>query len=195
MSDAAPGPYRHTAVGRKVLVSLVPVICPPRFAHLADPIVDHLALTLGSSPVVLRKGFDAGLLTYDLGALLFHRRRAHKLVGDAAERYYASWEHGPTPVHVQFARAVNQLMSLSCYEQPEVMDAVGYRVAPWIEEVKRKRLTVYKDDVAAQAAQILAPDPLRPGFRIETSRAAPARGERRVGDGRRTRAPRGCPPR
>jgi hypothetical protein len=165
MSD--PATYQHTALGRKVLRSLVPVICPPEFAHLADAIVDHLALTLGASPLLIRKGFDAGLLTYDLGALPFHRRRAHKLVGDAAERYFASWERGPTPVHLQFARALNQLMSLSCYEQPEVTEAIGYRVGPWIEEVTKKRLTVYKDDAAKQAAQILAPDPLRPGFRID----------------------------
>jgi hypothetical protein len=57
-------------------------------------------------------------------------------------------------------------MSLACYEQPEVMDAIGYRVAPWIEEVTRKRLTVFAADVRAQEAQILAPDPLRPGVDV-----------------------------
>ena len=65
-------------------------------------------------------------------------------------------------MHVQFARALNQLMSLSCYEQPEMLDAIGYRPAPWIAEVTKKRLTVYADDVRRQQAQILAPDPLRP---------------------------------
>src|SRR3954467_4944940 len=106
-----PAPYEHTKIGRKVLVSLVPVICAPEYAHLADAIVDHLALTLGASPPLLRKGFDAGLLTYDLGAIPFHGRRAHKLTGEPAERYFASWEHGPTPLHTQLARALNQLMS------------------------------------------------------------------------------------
>ncbi|MBL0220986.1 MAG: hypothetical protein IPQ07_44840 [Myxococcales bacterium] len=162
-----PIPYQHTALGRKVLVSLVPVICPPQFVHLADAIVDHLALTLGASPMLLRKGFDAGLLTYDLGALPFHRKRAHKLTGEAAERYYASWEHGPTPLHVQFSRAINQLMSLSCYEQREVTEAIGYQLEGWIAEVTNKRLTVFKDDVQKQATQLLAPDPLRPGFRMD----------------------------
>lgn len=165
MTDAAT--YRHTEVGRKVLISLVPVICPPEFGHLAEAIVDHLALTIGASPRVVRKALAAGLLTYDLGALPVHRRRAHKLTGDAAERYYTSWEHGLTPLHVQFARALNQLMSLSCYEQPAVMDAIGYHPAAWIDEVTRKRLTVYRDDARRQQAQILAPDPLRPGVQIE----------------------------
>lgn len=165
MSDHEP--YTHSPLGRKVLVSLVPVICPPQFVHLADAIVDHLALTLGASPALVRKGFGAGLVTYDLGALPFHGARAHKLTGDAAERYFVSWERGPTPLHLQFARAINQLMSLSCYEQPEVTEAVGYRPGPWIEEVTKKRLTVYKDDAQKQAAQVLAPDPLRPGFRMD----------------------------
>jgi hypothetical protein len=69
-------------------------------------------------------------------------------------------------VHVQFARALNQLMSLSCYEMPEMMERVGYRPGPWIEEVTQRRLTVYRDDVRKQEAQILAPDPLRPGVRV-----------------------------
>lgn len=164
-------PYQHTAIGRKVLRSLVPVICPPQFAHLAEPIVDHLALTLGASPMVLQKGFDAGLLAYDLGSIPRHLRRAHTLTGDAAERYYGSWEHGLTPVHVQFARAINQLMSLACYEQPEVTAAIGYHPAAWIDEVTRKRLTLYPEAVRAQEAQVLAPDPLRPGVDVGALRA------------------------
>ena len=89
-------------------------------------------------------------------------RRARADSPEAAERYYASWEHGPTPLQVQFARAVNQLMSLSCYEQPEMMERLGYRPAPWIEEVRHKRLTVHASDVRRQEAQVTAPDPLRP---------------------------------
>lgn len=168
MSD--PSDYDHTPLGRKVLLSLVPVVCPKKLAHLAEDIVSHMALTLGASPPLLGKGFKAGLITYDLGALPFHAKRAHKLTGDAAEKYYASWEHGPTPVHVQFARGIKQLMSLACYEQPEAMESIGYRVGPWIEEVKHKRLTVFKADADRQAAQILAPDPLRPSFRMDKLR-------------------------
>lgn len=156
--------YQHTPTARAVLRSLVPVICPPEAAPLADAIVDHMALTLGASPPLLQRGLSAGLLTYDLGALPRYRVRARALTGDAAERYFASWEHGPTPLQVQLARGINQLMSLACYEQPAMMERVGYRPGPWIEEVTRKRLSVYRDDVRRQEAQILAPDPLRPGL-------------------------------
>jgi hypothetical protein len=155
--------YQHTPTSRAVLLSLVPVICPVEAHGLAEAIVDHMALTLGAAPALLRKGFGAGLATYDLGAIPRYARRARHLTGDKAEKYFASWAHGFTPLHRQLAAALNQLMSLSCYEQPAMTERVGYRVAPWIEEVTKKRLAVFKDDVRKQEEQILAPDPLRPG--------------------------------
>jgi hypothetical protein len=161
--------YQHSKTARLVLRSLVPVICPLEAAPLADAIVDHVALSLGSAPALVQRAFAAGVVAYDLGALPRYLRRAHALTGDRAEAYYASWEHGITPVHVQFARAVNQLVSLACYEQPAMMEAIGYRVAPWIEEAKAKRLRVFGDDVRAQEARILAPDPLRPRRKREVA--------------------------
>jgi hypothetical protein len=168
MSDLAP--YKLTSTGRKVALSLVPVICPPRFVHLADAIIDDFELSIAASPPLLRTGLAAGLAGYDLASLPRYRRRAHLLTGADAERYFASWEHGITPMQVQLARGLNQLISLSCYEMPEVMEAVGYRPAAWIDEVTKKRLTVFADDVKKQEAQIIAPDPLRPGFDIDRVR-------------------------
>jgi len=154
--------YRHSETSRAVLRSLVPVICPPEAQPLADAIVDHMALSIGAAPPLVRRGLAAGLATYDAGALPRYRRRARHLEPAAAERYFESWEHGPTPLHVQLARGVNQLMSLACYEQPAMMERVGFRPGPWIDEVRRRRLTVYADDVRRQEAAVLAPDPLRP---------------------------------
>src|SRR5688572_10835795 len=108
--------YRHSRTARAVLRSLVPVICPPEAVPLGDAIVDHLEHTLAAAPALLQRGFAVGLVAYDLGALPRHGRRARALRGDAAERYYASWEQGVTPLQVQLARGINQLMSLSCYE-------------------------------------------------------------------------------
>ena len=159
--------YSHSPTTRAVLRSLVPVICPPEAAPLADAIVEHMALTIGASPAILQKLIGTGMTAYDVGALPRFFRRAQKLDAVRAETYFQSWEHGVTPLHVQFARAMNQLMSLSCYEQPEMMERVGFRPAPWIEQVRHKRLTVFKDDVAKQEAQVLAPDPLRPAARRE----------------------------
>jgi hypothetical protein len=162
--------YRHSSTTRAVLHSLVPVICPPEAGALGDAIVEHVALTLGASPVMLQRGFAIGLRVYDLGALPGYRSRARSLAGERAERYFASWERGTSP-QVQLARGINQLMSLACYEQPEMMERLGYRPAPWIAEVTRRRMTVYRDDVRRQEAQILAPDPLRPNAQIKRGRA------------------------
>jgi hypothetical protein len=154
--------YEHGPTARAVLRSLVPVICPPEAARLADAIVDHMALTFGATPPIIQRALGAGLVTYDLGAIPRYLRRAQALSPAKAEAYYASWEHGPTPLHTQFARALNQIMSLACYEQPEIMASVGYLPEPWIAEVTKKRLTVFADDIRRQDVQILAPDPLRP---------------------------------
>jgi hypothetical protein len=159
--------YRHNRTTRQVLRSLIPVICPPEAVEIGDAIVEHMALTLAAAPAIVRHGFAAGLFAYDLAALPRHGRRARSLRGERAERHYASWEHGPTALQVQLARAINQLMSLSCYEQPEMTERLGYRPGPWITEVTHHRLTVYRDDVRRQAVQILAPDPLRPGARVK----------------------------
>jgi hypothetical protein len=158
-----------TPTMRAVLKSLVPVICPPEAEALADAIVDHMALTIGVLPPLMQKGLAAGILTYDLGAVARHGRRAQSLPAAKAEAYYETWEHGITPLHVEFAKALNQLMSLACYEQPEMMERCNYRPAPWIEQVTKRRLTVYADDVKKQEAQILAPDPLRPKLKKEVA--------------------------
>jgi hypothetical protein len=161
--------YRHTETARRVLHSLVPVICPPEALALADAIVDHMELTFSATPPLLAHGLAAGFTAYDLGSLPRYLRRAHTLPVEKAERYYDSWAHGITPVHRQFAQVLNQMMSLSCYEQPAMMEAIGYRVGPWIEEAKKKRLAVYSDDVKQQEARILAPDPLRPHAKKEVA--------------------------
>src|SRR5262245_56744433 len=120
------------AASRRVLRSLVQVICPSEAEGLEDAIVEHMALSLSVSPSLMQRAVDAGLLAYDLGALPFYRRRAHNLVGDAAERYFSSWEPGITPMQVQLARAINQLMSLACYEQPRFKEALGFFPEPWM---------------------------------------------------------------
>lgn len=158
-----------TPAARAVWRSLVPVICPAEAVPLADAIVDHVALTFGATPPLIQRALLAGIAVYDLGALPRYLRRAHALPPDRAERYYRSWERGLTPVHRQLARLFNQLLSLACYEQPEMMEAVGYRPGPWIEQVRHRRLTVFADEIKRREAEILAPDPLRPRSKQEVA--------------------------
>lgn len=161
--------YKHTATARAVLRSLVPVICPPEAVPLTEAIIDHVELTFGATPLLVQKAIAAGFLAYDAGAIARYLRRASKLTGERAEAYFRSWEHGLTPMHVQFARMLNQLVSLSCYEQPEMCEAIGYRPAPWIADVTKKRLAVFEADIRKQQQQILAPDPLRPPAKKEVA--------------------------
>jgi hypothetical protein len=154
--------YQHTPTTRAVLASLVPVICPPEAVPYRDAIVADMALQFDVVPPIVQRALGLGFATYDVGALPRYLKRARALEGDKAEAYFRGWEHGFTPLHVQFARVINQLMSLSCYEQPAMMERIGYRPAAWIEQVTKKRLTVFADDIRKQDAQILAPDPLRP---------------------------------
>jgi len=161
--------YHHTPTTRAVLDSLVPVICPPEAVPYRDAIVADMALQFEVVPPIVQRALGLGFVTYDLGALPRYFKRARALQGDQAEAYFHSWEEGFTPLHVQFARVINQLMSLSCYEQPAMMERVGYRPAAWIEKVTKKRLTVFADDVRKQDAQILAPDPLRPATKKEVA--------------------------
>ncbi|MEZ4404574.1 MAG: hypothetical protein R3B06_31425 [Kofleriaceae bacterium] len=157
--------YAHAPLTARLLGSLVPVMCPPEAWPLADAIVAHVGLTMGALPTPFRRALVTGLYGYDALALAWapgRLRRAHQLPPDLAERYYLSWEHGPTPAHQQLAKGVGQLIKLGCYEQPAMQAALGYTPAAWIERVTRRRLEVYRDDIERQQAAILAPDPLRP---------------------------------
>jgi hypothetical protein len=147
---------------RAVLRSLVPAVCPPEAGALAGAIAEHVLLGIDSMPSALRHGFYAGLVTYDLGALPRHRRRARALTGAAAEAYFAGWERSRVPLFAELAHTLNRVLSLSCYEQPEMAAAIGFHPAAWIERSRTRRLAVYSDDIRKQAEQILAPDPLRP---------------------------------
>jgi hypothetical protein len=159
--------YEHTKTTRAVLLSLVPVICPDFALPYADAIVDHVALTFGTIPPLFQRAVGLGFVAYDVGSLPRYGRRARSLGAVNAESYFQSWEHGITPMHREFASRINALVSMACYEQPEVLERIGYRPAAWIKEVKQKRLTVFADDIKKQDAQILADDPLRPSARAK----------------------------
>lgn len=158
----------HPAHVRRVLRALVPVICPPEAIELGveDDVVAHVGATMATIPEVLLRGLYLGLGVYDQGSRVFpaaRGKRASQLTGDAADAYFQSWLHGPTVIHRQLATRVMQMMALAYYEQPAVLARLGYTPGAWIDQVTRRRLQVYGDDVTRAAARITAPDPLRPG--------------------------------
>ncbi|MBP6633041.1 MAG: hypothetical protein KA297_26715 [Kofleriaceae bacterium] len=160
--------YRLPGLVRPVVRALAEVVCPPRAAELGllDDVTRHVAAQIGAIPPLMRRGLEAGLVTYDQGARLYppaRGRAAHRLPADVHARYFATWQHGPTPIHRQLARAIKQLIAMSCYEQPAMLADLGYTPAAWIDQVTRRRLAVYQPAITRAAADVLAPDPLRPG--------------------------------
>jgi hypothetical protein len=167
--------FPHPAHVRRLLRALVPVICPPDAVELGveDDVVDHVGMTMSTVPPILLRGLYAGLGVYDLGARIYpaaRGRRAHKLTGEVAEQYFHSWLHGPTLIHRQLATRVMQMMVLAYYEQPAVLDKLGYTPGAWIDDVTRRRLKLYGDDIARAAARVTTSDPLRPGARTTKER-------------------------
>ena len=159
--------YQHPPQVRRLLESLVAVVCPPEAVELGltAAIVDHVQLTMGALPAPFRAGLVVGLTTYDLSSVAWpaaRGKRAHQLSPELADRWFLRWEHGWTPIEREMTKAVGQLLKLACYEQPEMQARLGYTPAAWIDQVKRRRLDVYGDDVRQAEAAITAPDPLRP---------------------------------
>jgi hypothetical protein len=157
--------YKHPRHVRLVLESLVPVLCPPEATELglAGKIVDHAEQTMGVLPSLFRAGLLAGLTTYDQSARLWPTARgkaAHDLPLHLRSRWYLRWLGGMTPVQREFAKAVKQVIVLAHYEQPEIQERIGYKPQQWIDQVKKRRLEVYTDDIARHEASITAPDPL-----------------------------------
>ena len=167
-TEASTGPtYRMPRIARQVVESLVPVLAPPAavMRGLTSAIVDHFELSLSVLPTMFQRGLEAGLVTYDLGAILHlpaRGTRAHKLRGDAAVSYYESWHHGPTPLHRELAGGIKKLLCMAVYEMPAMLASIGYTPDAWIEKVKQRRLATYSADIAKHDASIFEPDPLPP---------------------------------
>lgn len=164
--------YRHPATIRRLVRSLVPVVCPPDAARLGvvDDVVEHTELSFRSFGAQIRIGLLAGLTTYELGGLAFGRP-ASRLAPDRAARYFATWWSSPLLPTRELAKGIKGIICLAYYEQPAVQAELGYTPQAWIEKVKQRRLEVYGGDIHAAAARLIQPDPL-PG--IEPRRAARA---------------------
>lgn len=175
--------YQHGAAVRRVIHHLIGVVCPPQAAELGivDDIANHMGEMMAALPTVMRQGMVAGIITYDLGAIAFgpHRgKRAHQLSVADGTQYFESWLHGPTPIHKQLGKAFMQLLNLGYYEHPKVQAAIGYTPAAWIDQVTKRRLTMFKDVIATREVEIIAADPLRPGVNLARSAmpTAPTKG-------------------
>lgn len=159
MSDLAN--YRHPRVVRRVIESLIPIVCPSEHAELdvVDGILHETEQGMAAMPPVVRVALVAGITTYDLAAIPLHGKRAHKLRGGKAHAYYDFWRKG-LALQREFIKGIKGLIGMSYAEQPQVLEHIGYTPKQWIDKVHKRRLEVYSDDIAAHEKTIFEPDPI-----------------------------------
>jgi hypothetical protein len=177
VSEGAAHRYRLPPRVRRVLASLVPVICPEGATRLGlvDWVVDQAELGIGSFPGVVRRALVAGLTTYEQSARLWPRaggRSASRLDPEQADAWYRLWWKSRLGPQRELSRALKSILCMAYYEAPAVQAEMGYAPQAWIDKVARRRLEVWSDPIARHDESLLAPDPLpgslaarRPGVR------------------------------
>jgi hypothetical protein len=158
-------PYRHPRRIRRLLESLVPIVCPPATAELglAQDIVARVEASMQALPVHLRAGLLAGLSAYEAGALADPRhlgRPASALPKDRGVRYFERWWHSPLAPQRELAKGVKGLLCLACYETPEMKSSIGYTPEAWIERVTAQRLVRHAETIRRREHELLRPEPL-----------------------------------
>lgn len=116
-----------------------------------------------ASPVGVRVALLAGLTGYELASIAWpgnRGTRASRLSPLRAQSYFDAWYHSPLAPQHEFAKGIKSLVALACYEQPAMMEAIGYTPAAWIDKSIKYRLKTYSDAIAKRELDILAPDPL-----------------------------------
>ena len=163
--------YRHPRVVHSLIRSLVPIVCPDRGSGLDDDLVAHTERSLGGAPKHIRLALAAGVVGYDLGAILYPRVAplpAHRLPIAQRLRYFESWWNSPLGVQRELVKALKGFIGLAYYEHPMIRQRLGYDPENWIAKVSKRRLATYSDAIAAQQRAIVSPDPLPSGFFCET---------------------------
>jgi hypothetical protein len=156
--------FRLSRRQRTLVRALIPVVCPPDWEKfgVVDAVVNEVELGLRAMPRAVRLALASGMLAYDVGAAVFPRhpgRPARKLAGHAAAAYLRFWAHG-TALQRNFVKGIKGLIAMAYYEQPAVLEAIGYRPQQWIDEVKTRRLAVYADDISKHEGSLFEPDPI-----------------------------------
>jgi hypothetical protein len=157
--------YDHPGPIRRTLESLVPVVCPPEAIELGltSAIVEHVELSMRAAPSGVRVALLAGIGGYEVAAMAMpqHRGRgASRLSLEQARAYFDSWWRSPLMPQREFAKGIKGLICLACYEQPEMMESIGYTPQEWIDRSVRYRLSTYSEAIDKRAADLIAPDPL-----------------------------------
>ncbi len=151
---------------RRIIARLAIVVCPPelRTRRLLGPLLTEFSLYLGAMPAHLRIGIFGAFVLLDQRARFYPPARGRRFVDldlAVADAYFHRLAHGSSARDRAIAQLLKGLITFCYYELPEAQAGVGYRPAPFIVEVARRRLDTYGEDIRRREAALFAPD--RPG--------------------------------
>ena len=147
------------------MIRFAELVCPPEGRARIRDVLAEFELLVGALPPGSRRALAAAFLAFDRGARLYPRSRGRRFTGlgdGAADAYLAALLARPGPAG-NAARKLKSLVAMCYYELAEVKEELGYRPAPYIAEVSRRRLDSYGAEIRAGEALGLAPDPPRAG--------------------------------
>jgi hypothetical protein len=148
-----------SASTRRIVARLAKVVCPPGAGDLTEDLLAEFEATLSALSATVRRPILAGLVAFDRGARLYPRSRGRRFVHLAdplAERYFAA-VLARRGLGTALAR-IKGLIVMCHYELPTVQEQIGYRPAPYIAAVSRRRLETYGAQIRAGEAAVLARD-------------------------------------
>ncbi len=143
---------------RRVTSRFAEVVCPPgmRAHHRTDRVLAEFESMLAALTPATRRALTAAIVVFDHGARLYPRargRRFTRLDDQAAEAYIrALLARGG--VAAQLVHRLRGLVVMCYYELPPVQREIGYRPAPYIAAVSRRRLESYGPEIAAAEAAV-----------------------------------------
>lgn len=161
--DPGTAGWRLGPPARQVVARFAEVVCPPdvRTEYRTAGVVAEFELMLGAMPTATRRALAAAFLAFDRGARLYRPARGRRFarldhqVADAYLRALLRRRDGAADL----IRRLRGLIVMSYYELPEVKEEIGYRPAPYIAAVSRRRLESYGTEIRAGEAAVLAHDP------------------------------------
>lgn len=139
------------------------MVCPPqvRSGEQTDRLIGEFELLLGAVPVGLSRLIPVAFVLFDQSARLYPPARGRRFarLGDRQAAAYVQAVLASRGGPALLVQRLKGLVVLCYYELPEVQEQLGYRPAPYIAAVSRRRLDSYGPQVRAGESAVLAADP------------------------------------
>jgi hypothetical protein len=126
---------------RRTLKALIQTVLPPdevRSQDLHERVLAHVETSLDFMPQSGKKPFRVGFFAFEYTALLMAPKMRSFSSLNEKDRvvYVGRWAHSHFGLFHNFFKAVKGLIMLAYYEQPEVMELLGYDPQSYVDELK-----------------------------------------------------------